>query len=436
MNHSVENLKQLLIKLKTIGFFERIFFWKTIKSSLMEAWGEFMSLTPLIEKQEVENLKMTQYVETIQDLKINLSGATENVARLTKEKEDFIKNNAFLTQKNNEFLTRGMELKTKVETLESENQQIRQKITKLEAEEQRRIKDYETQAIGLNKISERIQAERENEKAERHKRELERLQAMRLTWSNHEADVRSRLKAICNKYGIVYIESGKVPFKGSPDNTIVINDEFIVFDAKSPAGESQSNFSSYIKSQVEKVGKYANQDGVRKEVFFVVPTNTLEQLNDFIFTLAGYTAYVVSVDTLEPLILAMRKIEDYEFVQELSPEERENICRVIGRFVHLSKRRIQIDGFFAKQFFDLVNRSEGDLPKEFLGKVAEFEKSEKLNPPLEKRAKQISVIELAIDIEKVTKDARGKGIILPYGELTDQLNKLPLSSNENELDTQ
>ena len=136
-------------------------------------------------------------------------------------------------------------------------------------------------------------------------------------------------------------------------------------------------------------------------------------------------------DALEPVILTLQRIEDYEFAEQLSPEERENISRVIGKFVHLSKRRIQIDGFFAKQFFELVYRSEADLPKEFMDKVIEFEKSEKLNPPLERRAKQINVKDLKSDSERLESEANQRGIITQDSLLSKELNKLPLYSTEH-----
>ena len=178
-------------------------------------------------------------------------------------------------------------------------------------------------------------------------------------------------------------------------------------------------------------GKYVREDDVRKEMFLVVPTNTLDALEQFTYRLSDYTVYVISIDALEPVILTLQRIEDYEFAEQLSPEERENISRVIGKFVHLSKRRIQIDGFFAKQFFELVYRSEADLPKEFMDKVIEFEKSEKLNPPLERRAKQINVKDLKSDSERLESEANQRGIITQDSLLSKELNKLPLYSTEH-----
>jgi hypothetical protein len=262
----------------------------------------------------------------------------------------------------------------------------------------------------------------------------EKLRRLKETWSKHEADVKNRIKIICNRHGVEYMES--VPFKGKPDNTLKINDEFIVFDAKSPGSDDLSNFPLYLRNQAESVSKYVKEENVRREVFLVVPTNTLEVVEQFEYKLSDYTVYVISIDALEPVILSLRKIEEYEFAEQLSPEERENICRVIGKFVHLSKRRIQIDGFFAKQFFELVYRSEADLPKDFLDKVIEFEKAEKLNPPIERRARQISNKELEIEIRERKTDAEQKGIEMDESMLTKNLNKLPLYTDKPKEETQ
>lgn len=146
--------------------------------------------------------------------------------------------------------------------------------------------------------------------------------------------------------------------------------------------------------------------------------------------MADYNVYIVTIDVLEPLILTLKKIEEYEFVNQLSPEERENICRVIGKFAHMTKRRIQIDHFFARQFLDILTKCETDLPGEILEKVIEFEQSEKLNPPQEKRAKQILTQTLETDSGKIQKEAEAKAIIFPTS-LQKNLKSIPLYEGED-----
>jgi hypothetical protein len=433
METGLDNIKKLFNDLKSFTFWDRLFRWNMVRRLMIDANADLQrllissdSVSKLNHELEIERNKNRSLESTLSDLKI-----------LRAEKDSLLTEKSTLESKNDNFLKRGTELsnelsglKQKLESRENELIYLREEYTKLKSAEEERRKTHEHSINNLNVIVKRVQDERAQEKYEQHQREISKLLKQKETWSNHEEHVKSRMKTVCNKHGVEYVE--KVPFKGKPDNTLKINDEYIVFDAKSPASEDLSNFPLYIRNQAESVSKYAKEENVRKEIFLVVPTNTLDILEQFEYRLSDYTVYVISTDALEPIVLSLRKIEDYEFAESLSPEERENICRVIGKFVHLSKRRIQIDGFFAKQFFELVYRSEADLPKDILEKASEFERNEKLNPPTDKRAKQISNRELEADATKTSTDAAQRGIYTEESHISKSLNKLPLYAEPTE----
>lgn len=436
----MEALRRLLDRLKGMGLWARIFQWGEVKSLLVDANGDLQRATPTLEnlrttlqktesQLEVERAESRNLRENFQQAKGELLALREQQQLWMKDKEEFQKKLVALEKENETYLRRGIELKQQQEHLSAQLQSLQTEVTRLKSDDEQRNKLYEQSIANFNKLTEGQRKREEEERAEKHRLEIERLKRLKETWSNHEENVKARIKAICMRHAIDYVD--KVPFRGNPDNTLRIKDEFIVFDAKSPYGDDLTNFPNYLKSQVEHAIKYVREEDVRKEVFLVVPTNTLDSLDQFEHKLADYTVYVISLDALEPVILALKKIEEYEFADQLSPEERENICRVIGKFVHLSKRRIQIDGFFAKQFFELVYRSEADLPKELLDKVVEFEKSEKLNPPIERRSKQISTRELEGETERLKSEANQKGILTQESTLSRELNKLPLYNVEN-----
>lgn len=445
MEFSTDSIKRLFENLKTLGFLGRIFQWGSVKSQLIEANGELHQLISVSQALKSENVKLENSLSleksatrNFQDsshrvttelevLKNSFTGQSDRIETLQKE-------TASLIERNTQYLKRGTELSSdlvatrqKIEILEKEVRELKDENSRLNKDEEFRKREHSNSVSSLKQIQEKIQKDREDEVSLRNLAEIERIKNLKETWSNHEEKVKNRIKTICNKTGVEYID--KVPFKGKPDNTLRINDEYIIFDAKSPANDDLSNFPTYVKAQAESAIKYVKEEDVRREVFLIVPSNTLEHLEVFEYRLSDYTVYVISLDSLEPIILTLKRIEDYEFAEQLSPEERENICRVIGKFVHLSKRRIQIDGFFAKQFFELVYRSEADLSKDILEKVAEFEKSEKLNPPQEKRARQISTKELELDAEKIQSEASQKGIAVQDGLLIKEINKLPLYSD-------
>ncbi|MBS1545260.1 MAG: hypothetical protein JST14_16605 [Bacteroidetes bacterium] len=445
MEFSLDNIKKTFEDLKHAGFFRRLFGWGEIKNRLIDANGELQRLLALLDELRKENDKVLNLLEIEKASGKNLQSNQQQLVtdcqllkqaqtHLSRQLEDSQKEIATLKESNNSYLRRGTELsnelaaaRQRLEQSDATLQQLRTQIIQLQKDDEVRKAELAKSMASLTRITEKVHHDREEEIQERNRKEIERIRNLKATWVNHEENVRNRIKTICSQYTIEYVE--KVPFKGKPDNTLRINDEFIIFDAKSPANDDLTNFPSYIKSQVEG-GKYVREDDVRKEMFLVVPTNTLDSLEQFTYRLSDYTVYVISIDALEPVILTLQRIEDYEFAEQLSPEERENISRVIGKFVHLSKRRIQIDGFFAKQFFELVYRSEADLPKEFMDKVIEFEKSEKLNPPLERRAKQINVRDLKSDSERLESEANQRGIITQDSLLSKELNKLPLYSTE------
>ena len=182
-------------------------------------------------------------------------------------------------------------LTQKLAHTEQELRTTRDEHLRLKSDEAHRQSEHARSITSLTGIRDAIQAEREAEKQERNEQELERLRRLKETWFNHQAAAQAAIKSICSRHTIDYIE--KVPFRGDPDNTLRICEEYIVFDAKSPGSDDLTNFPHYIKDQAEKARKYARQEGVKSDIFFVVPSNTLEALRQHSYPLADYTVYVV-----------------------------------------------------------------------------------------------------------------------------------------------
>ena len=273
------------------------------------------------------------------------------------------------------------------------------------------IKEYQREVAQVSQVKKDLDAERGRIQDSKLKEKEDEFEKLKIQWSSHETFVEQKIKMLCKTHLVDYIE--EVPFKGKPDNTINICGEYIIFDAKSPANDDLTNFPKYIKRETDNLKKYASQESVRKEIFLVVPSNTIEHISQLTYNLGDYKVYVITIDSLEPIILSLKKIEEYEFAEQLSPEERENICRVIGRFAHTTKRKIQIDQFFANQFIELLVKCKNDLPKDLLESVIEFEKAEKLNPPSERRSKQILTKELKSKNESINAEAQVRQISIP-----------------------
>ena len=314
--------------------------------------------------------------------------------------------------------TEKTQFEERLKSVENERNQLRNENTSLKKEEDTRNETLRKSIESTNTLQESLTKEKERLNDERVRETEERLKAMKLKWREHEKDVENHLQKICQNNVIKYISQEEFPHpRNKPDNSIEIMDQLIVFDAKSPANDDLSNFPKYIKLQTENLKKYAKHDDVKNELFLVIPSNTLHVINQFTYNIGDYNVYVITKDALEPIILSLKKIEDYEFADKLSPEERDNVCRVIGKFAHTTKRRIQIDQFFATEFLDTLQKARTQLPKEILNTVIEFENAEKLNPPMEKRNKKILTKDLNEKSEEIKKEIEIRNI----PEITTQI---------------
>ena len=283
-------------------------------------------------------------------------------------------------------------------TLKNEN------IAFQKAEEGRQKEVSKSIASALT-LQESLEAEKSRLNDERVQEKEDALKKMKLKWSDHEKDVQNHLQLICRNNVITYVSQEDFPHpRNKPDSSIEIMDQLIVFDAKSPANDDLSNFPKYIKNQTENLKKYAKHDNVKNDLFLVIPSNTLEVIDQFHYNIGDYNVYIISKDALEPVVLSLKKIEEYEFADKLSPEDRDNVCRIIGKFAHTTKRRIQVDEFFAREFLDTLSKAGSQLPRDILENVIKFENAEKLNPPMEKRNKKILTKDLKQQVDKLEKE--------------------------------
>ncbi len=338
--------------------------------------------------------------EKIIELEKNLSAKEQEITTLEKNKDVL---NAKL-ESFDQLKTDKTQFEERLKSVENERNQLKTKNTTLEKEEEGRIKEFKKAIVSTNTLQESLEKEKERLNDERVKEKEEHFDNMKKQWREHEKDVENHLQMICKNNVIKYIPQEEFPHpRNKPDNSIEIMDQLIVFDAKSPANDNLSNFPNYIKTQTENLKKYAKHANVKKDLFLVIPSSTLYVIDQFTYNMSDYNVYVITLDALEPIVLSLKKIEEYEFADKLSPDDRENICRVIGKFAHSTKRRIQIDQFFANEFLDTLYKAK-QLPKDILENVIQFENSEKLNPPMEKRNKPILTKDLKDQTEQIKKE--------------------------------
>ncbi|HYK47228.1 MAG TPA: hypothetical protein VEV83_18760 [Parafilimonas sp.] len=446
MDTNTDNLKRLIDLLKKMSFWERLFSWRKIKLLLVDAAADlqkFISGTDnwkekyselrndnerLHSELSISKVNAAQQAREVEENRQAANGYNQKITELSaiiSATEQIIENrkrNYYDLEKEH------LNLKKDLQFAQQQIEELKRENTQFATDETNRKLEHEKKLATLANIQQEVKSSREKEIEDRHMGELQRLEKLKDTWSNHQQTVKQVIKSICSRHTIDYVE--KVPFRGDPDNALNICNEYIIFDAKSPQGEDLGNFPKYLKAQAENARKYASIEDVKKWIFMVVPSNALDCIQTYVYHLADYEVFVISVDALEPVILSLKRIEDYDFAEQLSPEDRENICRIVGKFAHLTKRRIQIDTFFIKQFMELAYKAESDLPPDFLERVVEFEKAEKLNPPSERRKKHIDLKELEKDTTRLRSETIAKGISIVESVISTALNELPLYSDE------
>ena len=465
-----ENLRSFFERVKSAGIFERIFSWRSFVEASYDAYSEYRQLTGSLQEQEekiresaeqnralardLENLR-SQLAQLQQDLgaeRGQVRAVTDRIADKEKDRATLVEALANsedevlrlkgelirLTSKNEEISQRINERENEAGGLVAADKKNQQAIAQLKEElsaakgkydqlnqqfidaqttlaglrqkDGERIREHDARVTELIALKKQLEDDRLSVQRQREEEIHRRYEEMEQSWKTHEENVESSLRSICQRHTIGYCDKEKFPYAGKPDNAVIIADQYVIFDAKSPKDpEELSNFPQYIRTQAEAVKKYIKAENVKKEIFLVVPANTVEYLDEFHYDMADWQVYVVTHDCLEPVVLALRKIEDYQFVDQLSPGDRENICHVIGKFAHATKRRIQIDNYFSNEFIDLLQSCD-QLPGEIREKVVEYEMAEKMNPPIEKRKKKIPIRELEHDVKVIKKEAEAREI--------------------------
>jgi len=352
------------------------------------------------------NLNIDQNNLRIIELEKTLTAKELSIKELEKERD--ILN--IQIKSLDEVKTKKTELETILRSISDERNDLKNQNIKLNNEEEKRKLDSKKEIEALITLKQSAEDEKQALNSIRVREKEEEFEKMKSQWIKHEKDVENYLKEICRNYVIKYVGQEEFPHpRNKPDNSIEIMDQLIVFDAKSPSNNNLENFPKYIKDQTENLKKYAKHDDVKNDLFLVIPSNTLHVINQFSYRIGDYNVFVITKDALEPIILSLKKIEEYEFVDKLSPEERDNVCSIIGKFAHTTKRRIQIDNFFQREFLSTLDKAK-KLPREILESVIEFENAEKLNPPIEKRKKTILTKDLKDQVDEIEKDMETRNI--------------------------
>lgn len=260
-------------------------------------------------------------------------------AELDRRKEEI----GELKNKIDEIKSENNELRGKMEQLFAENTQLKVKseylsgqVAEFGAEKKQRDKEHhdalaKMESADKSLADERVRIRREDE--ERLQREEEAHDRM---WKEHENNVIAHLTVLCKKEENLFTSytNTNLPegFHGhfQPDFLIDFLGQYVIFDAKD---SEPKNLQQSINRNVISTAKKAKIHGsIYSKIFFVIPTTAIRELKQVSYYQDGFTFYVVSPEALEPILASLKKIEKYEFAQEMDPQNRENIIDLIAQF--------------------------------------------------------------------------------------------------------
>jgi len=212
----------------------------------------------------------------------------------------------------------------------------------------------------VGKLQEQI-SEYERRQKEDQKHEQELIKQRVQEWKNHESHVKEELKKIAMRCEVEIPKSA--PFHGANDNYVLINGEYVIFDASAP--KNIEDLEKYLYEQIKRISKYTNESMVKKEAFLIVPDSALEQINAMFKDMEGNNLSIIPLCSVEHLIRSMKMIENVQQVEILSPEQRDKLVQFISKSTSVIKQKIQLDQAYSSRFFEILDEAK-KLPNEFL----------------------------------------------------------------------
>lgn len=224
-------------------------------------------------------------------------------------------------------------------TRENELTSLNDRLSEHKAKETQVQSERKTESTILENARKTLENERERVIAEETKHRKEDEENRDRVWAMHETEAILRMKEICQKPNLLITsyDNTNLPddFDPSlkPDFMIRLLDQYVVFD---PKLSKPDNLQTYIATQArrtaEKFRKSSSFEALYKSVYFVVPSLALQYLRQFSYYEQGFMFYVIPVESFEPILTTLKRLEEYDLADKYDPQERENIVNLIAAF--------------------------------------------------------------------------------------------------------
>ena len=369
---NIKNFKDFLNKIKDYGFLQRLFAWNLLKKEANE---------------------LIDSLEELSDLSNNLSNNDDKLTDLKNINEKI-----------------NSDLKIQVDG----NLSLREKIATIEATREDRKKKYESKMKDFDDMISREHDRKKNEENEKEKAKQDLENQRRISWQTHEDEVSSFILDKCLLYGIEYVGPEEFPNKLKPDNSILISERYVIFDAKSPKdSEDTASFIKSINTKVKQQEKYTKLSNVKKDIYLVVPTNLYRDLKKTEYQQGNYNVWIITIEQIPVMLAHFKKTMDYSDFDGLSPEDRDALIKEIGTYAFNFRRRLMIDGYFGSQFQDIIKNTKNNLSEELFNEVEQAITNLGDSLPTKRSGKPLSIDDVDQEIKELNTRNQLMGIPTP-----------------------
>ena len=356
-----KDVKNILEKINNYGFFQRLFAWKLLKK---------------------DSTKLDSKLEDVQDIIGDIRIKYNHLDDLDKVKIE----NDKLNKENTTYQN----------TIDSEKKKL------VDAQNQ-----YHIMTTSHAKT---VQQEKDKEEQKKIDEENDR----KVSWQTHESEVSAFIQSECLKNGIEYIGPQAFPDRKKPDNSIIIDEKYVIFDAKSP-GDSQDS-ASFIRDLNQKAKdqeKYTKMPIVKKDIYLVVPSNLYPDIPKTHYPLGKFEVWIITIEQISVILAHFKKTKDYEKFEGLSSDDKDALIREMGNLENNLRYRIFIDNAFTRKFLDALKSSKDNLPEEINKEIEKVVIDSKQSLKRKDSGKTLSLDSIEEEFDELKLISQSRGIPTP-----------------------
>ena len=298
--------------------------------------------------------------------------------------------------------------------VKSENEDLKKKVTTFEntsAVEKKKLTDAQNQYhIMITSHEKQVQLKKDREEQEKIDEENDR----KVSWQTHEANVSAFIQSECMKFGFQYIGPQDFPDRKKPDNSIIIDEKYVIFDAKSPGDKEDSvAFIQGLNQKAKDQEKYTKMSIVKNDIYLVVPSNLYPDIPKTHYPLGKFDAWIITIEQISVILAHYKKTMDYEKFEGLSQDDKDALIREMGNLEFNLRYKIMVDSVFGKKFLEAIKSSKDNLPEEINDEIEKVVTDSKGNVPRKDSGKPLSIDSIEQEFNEANLIAQSRGIPTP-----------------------